>query len=122
MTHKPLLLVLAMTLGGCSLIPDYQRPEAPVPSTFPEGAAYAAPSSGGVARIDWKTFFKDPALHELVDLALSNNRDLRKAALNVDAYRAQYRIQGRRCCLRLELTGALGAPEPRATFQQRVNK
>lgn len=49
MTHKPLLLVLAMTLGGCSLIPDYQRPEAPVPSTFPEGAAYAAPSSGGVA-------------------------------------------------------------------------
>ncbi|WP_243055265.1 efflux transporter outer membrane subunit [Pseudomonas sp. BP01] len=94
MTHKPLLLLLAMTLGGCSLISEYKRPEAPVPSTFPEGAAYAARSSGNTAQIDWQSFFKDPAVHTVVDLALVNNRDLRKAALNVDAYRAQYRIQG----------------------------
>ena len=108
MTHKPLLLVLAMTLGGCSLIPDYQRPEAPVPHTFPEGAAYAAPSSGRLTKIDWKTFFKDPALHELVDLALSNNRDLRKAALSVDAYRAQYRIQGAALLPEIEFDGRTG--------------
>ncbi|MFJ4048903.1 efflux transporter outer membrane subunit [Pseudomonas hunanensis] len=94
MKHKPLLLVLAMVLGGCSLIPDYTRPEAPVPSNFPEWAAYAAQPSGNAAQIDWQHFFKDPAVHTLVDLALINNRDLRKAALNVAAYRAQYRIQG----------------------------
>ena len=39
MTFKPLLLVMAMTLAGCSMIPDYQRPEAPIPQAFPQGAA-----------------------------------------------------------------------------------
>jgi multidrug efflux system outer membrane protein len=83
-----------MTLSGCNLIPEYQQPEAPIPQAFPQGAAYGAPMTGNSAQIDWQTFFKDPALHRLVDLALENNRDLRKAALNVAAYRAQYRIQG----------------------------
>lgn len=94
MTFKPLLLVMAMTLAGCSMIPDYQRPEAPIPQAFPQGAAYPALQATQTAQIGWRTFFKDPALHRLVDLALENNRDLRKAALNVAAYRAQYRIQG----------------------------
>ena len=94
MTFKPLLLVMAMTLAGCSMIPDYQRPEAPIPQAFPQGTAYPALQATQTAQIGWRTFFKDPALHRLVDLALENNRDLRKAALNVAAYRAQYRIQG----------------------------
>lgn len=94
MTFKPLLLIMAMTLAGCSMIPDYQRPEAPIPQAFPQGAAYPALQATRTAQIGWRTFFKDPALHRLVDLALENNRDLRKAALNVAAYRAQYRIQG----------------------------
>jgi multidrug efflux system outer membrane protein len=83
-----------MTLSGCNLIPEYQQPEASIPQAFPQGAAYGAQMTGNSAQIDWQTFFKDPALHRLVDLALENNRDLRKAALNVAAYRAQYRIQG----------------------------
>ena len=36
MKHKPLLLVLAMTLSGCNLIPEYQRPDAPIPQAFPQ--------------------------------------------------------------------------------------
>ncbi|SEG08274.1 efflux transporter outer membrane subunit [Marinobacterium lutimaris] len=92
--RRPLLLVTAMALGGCSLVPDYQRPEAPVPNAYPEGAAYSAAADGDASQISWNTFFQDPALHQLVALALENNRDLRKALLNVDAYRAQYRIQG----------------------------
>lgn len=94
MTPKPLLLALAMTLGGCSLIPAYQRPAMPVPAQFPQGGAYAAPVAGSGAQVNWQRFFKDPALHQLIDLAIRHNRDLRKAVLNVDAYRAQYRIQG----------------------------
>src|SRR5690606_5040361 len=43
--------------------------------------------------LQWRMFFRDPALHQLVQLALENNRDLRVAALNVEAYRALYRIQ-----------------------------
>jgi multidrug efflux system outer membrane protein len=97
-----------MTLSGCNLIPEYQQPEAPIPQTFPQGAAYEAPMTGNAAQIDWQTFFKDPALHQLVDLALENNRDLRKAALNVAAYRAQYRIQGSALVPELGVDGSGG--------------
>ena len=108
MKHKPLLLVLAMTLSGCNLIPEYQRPDAPIPQAFPQDAGYEAPLTGHVALIGWRTFFKDPAMHRLVDLALANNRDLRKAALNVAAYRAQYRIQGSALLPQIEMDGTGG--------------
>lgn len=47
-------------------------------------------------------------MHRLVDLALANNRDLRKAALNVAAYRAQYRIQGSALLPQIEMDGTGG--------------
>ncbi|MBF2978120.1 lipoprotein, partial [Pseudomonas aeruginosa] len=34
------LAVAAVVLSGCSLIPDYQRPEAPVAAAYPQGQAY----------------------------------------------------------------------------------
>ena len=47
----------------------------------------------GAADLAWQEFFLDPGLRQLVGLALENNRDLRQAALNVEAYRALHRIQ-----------------------------
>lgn len=92
-------------LSGCSLIPDYQQPEAPVAAQFPQGPAYSsaqAPSQAA-AEQGWKQFFHDPALQQLIQVALVNNRDLRVAALNIDAFAAQYRIQ------RADLFPAVGA-------------
>ncbi|ALM86766.1 multidrug transporter [Bordetella sp. N] len=96
-------LALATALAGCTLIPDYQRPDAPVDAAYPTGAAYTLPagaaakpaSQSGVATADigWRDMFPDPLLQQLVDLSLVNNRDLRIAALNVQAAQAQYRIQ-----------------------------
>jgi multidrug efflux system outer membrane protein len=95
---KPSLLSLVIAAGllsGCSLIPDYNRPEAPIAQTWPEGAAaQAATSTSSAAEVlEWNSFFRDPALRQLLQVALDNNRDLRVAALNVDAYRALHRIQ-----------------------------
>ncbi|HCP31110.1 MAG TPA: multidrug transporter, partial [Pseudomonas sp.] len=89
------LAVTAFILGGCSLIPDYQTPEAPVAEQWPQGPAYSPTQSADVAAAEqgWRQFFNDPALQQLIQTALVNNRDLRVAALNIDAYRAQYRIQ-----------------------------
>lgn len=42
---------------------------------------------------DWQQFFLDENLQQIIQLALDNNRDLRVAALNVDAFRALYRIE-----------------------------
>ncbi|MFK8330299.1 AdeC/AdeK/OprM family multidrug efflux complex outer membrane factor [Pseudomonas sp. BJa5] len=89
------LAVTAFILGGCSLIPDYQTPESPVAAQWPQGPAYSPTESADVAAAEqgWRQFFHDPALQQLIQTALVNNRDLKVAALNVDAYRAQYRIQ-----------------------------
>jgi multidrug efflux system outer membrane protein len=45
------------------------------------------------ADFGWREFFPDPQLQQLIALALTNNRDLRVAALNVQSAQAQYRIQ-----------------------------
>ena len=89
------LAVTAFVLSGCSLIPDYQRPEAPVAAQFPQGPAYSSAQAPNQAAAEqgWKQFFHDPALQQLIQTALVNNRDLRVAALNIDAYAAQYNIQ-----------------------------
>nr|AFZ61499.1 OprM family outer membrane lipoprotein [Pseudomonas fluorescens] len=88
--NKLSAFALAGLLGGCSLIPDYHRPEAPVPAQYPQQGVYALAQSG---TSDWQQLFHDPALQQLIGEALVNNRDLRVAALNVEAFQAQYRIQ-----------------------------
>lgn len=85
-----LSLAVVAALSGCSLIPDYQRPEAPVPSAWETGDEATATDT---ALIGWQAFFKDPELQRLIGVALENNRDLRVAALNVEANRALYGIQ-----------------------------
>ncbi|KAG0744080.1 hypothetical protein G6F24_016137 [Rhizopus arrhizus] len=89
---------LAAALAGCSLAPTYERPDAPVDAAYPTGPAYKADGSQAAqgmstADIGWRDFFGDPLLQQLIELSLANNRDLRVAALNVEAARAQYRIQ-----------------------------
>lgn len=100
--HLALPLFLA-SLAGCTLMSDYQRPASPVPTEWPDGAAYRDRSETGdtgaeeslpAADIDWREFFADdPLLIALIERSLSGNRDLRVAVLDVQRARAQYRIQ-----------------------------
>jgi multidrug efflux system outer membrane protein len=78
----------AALLGACTLEPHYHRPPSPVPA-LQGGAA----GDTVAADIGWREFFPDPQLQQLIALALTNNRDLRVAALNVQSAQAQYRIQ-----------------------------
>jgi len=95
MKLQSLTMAMTLALAGCSLIPDYQRPPAPVQADWPQGAAYgkAGAGTGAAAELGWQEFFRDPTMRQLIDTALNNNRDLRQAALNVEAYRALHRIQ-----------------------------
>ena len=71
------------------------RPAAPVPAEWPSGPAYrdAATDAPQAMDLDWHGFFQDPNLVALIETALTNNRDLRLAALNVERARAIYGIQ-----------------------------
>jgi len=84
-------LVLSAALAGCSLAPVYERPASPLGDHWSQAAAGSQPSSA--ATLDWQSFVTDDALRKLVELALENNRDLRQALLNIEAARAQYRIE-----------------------------
>ena len=98
MRRKLFLLVgIAALLAGCTLIPKYTKPEAPVPSSWPSGPAYketkATPGAPVAADLKWRDFFTDERLQKIIETALNNNRDLRVAALTVERARALYRIQ-----------------------------
>ncbi|EKT6461285.1 multidrug efflux transporter outer membrane subunit MdsC [Salmonella enterica] len=85
-------LAFVTTLAGCTMAPKHERPPSPTAMVYP----YATSTVSGApdaADIGWRDFFHDPLLQELIAIALRNNRDLRKAGLNVEAARALYRIQ-----------------------------
>ena len=82
-------IVAAALVGGCSMIPPYERPPAPVPAQFP-GVAAEPPAATPAADLEWRSFIAEPRLQRLVEIALTNNRDLRVAALRVEQSHAQY--------------------------------
>lgn len=83
-------LLLALVLGGCSMAPTYERPEAPVATSWSGAAAQPGKAA---SNLDWQTFIVDSELRELVNVALNNNRSLRQTLLDIEQARAQYRIQ-----------------------------
>ena len=91
--QRPLgLLAASLSLGllsACSLTPEYERPAAPVPTTFAGSVSEAAVP----VLPAWSDFVADDRLRQVVTLALQNYRDLRVAMANVEQVRAQYRIQ-----------------------------
>jgi multidrug efflux system outer membrane protein len=84
------ILVTALALSGCTMIPEYERPAAAVDSHYPGTSETQAAQAA--ADIAWRDVFSDERLKKLVELALVNNLDLRVAVLNVEESRAQYRI------------------------------
>jgi len=90
------LLGVVIVPLGCTLAPKYTRPTAPVPTAWPTGAAYAqlaATNVTHVANLKWREFFTDEKLKRVIDTSLTNNLNLRIAALNVEQARAMYGIQ-----------------------------
>ncbi len=88
MSSRTLCRVLPWTvlLAGCTVGPDYARPESGLPAAFPEGAG--APDRGGVAA-DWWLGFGEPELTRLVGRALAANTDVRAAAARWEEADAQ---------------------------------
>jgi multidrug efflux system outer membrane protein len=83
---------LSLALAACSLAPHYQTPVPPVPPSWPVGDAYLAQSEANLPTVSYTEIFRDPRLQQLITGALANNRDLRVAAANLAASRAQVRV------------------------------
>ncbi len=86
-------LATALLLSGCmSLVPDYQRPAAPVAAAFPDATATATTATPA-SELAWQQFFQDARLKRLIEIALQNNRDLRVAVLAIEQARAQLQLR-----------------------------
>jgi len=86
------LVLPALALAACSLVPEYQRPPLAVADRFPTSTPDAA-AGPAAADLDWRQVFTDARQQRLIELALQNNRDLRLAALNVEQAQARWQIQ-----------------------------
>jgi multidrug efflux system outer membrane protein len=86
-------LIAVALLSGCSMAPKYVQPAPPVPASWPVGDAYLAQSEATLPVMTYREVFADPRLAQVIEQALANNRDLRVAAANIAAARAQFRIQ-----------------------------
>lgn len=124
-----LILPWLVALSACSLTPALVKPAAPVPAEFPSTEfpdASARVTGAHTADLGWRSMFGDARLQHLIELALANNRDLRIATLNVDAVRAQYRIERAARLPRFDATGnqtrqrIAASPTTDADIQQQV--
>jgi outer membrane protein, multidrug efflux system len=79
--------VVFFLLSGCTLGPDYLRPQVLIPDNH--RGVVGQPAAESLADLPWWELFKDPVLQELTREALRNNYDLRTAAARVEEARAQ---------------------------------
>ena len=77
-----MVAMAVMLLAGCTVGPDYKRPQLDLPKDYGVVQSSAQPPE------KWWTVFGDPVLAELVDEALAANYDLKAAAAD---WLAQFR-------------------------------
>ncbi len=106
-TLSSIVALFVLALAGCTLAPKYQRPTASVSPNWPAvpGSNQISTNAVAAADIGWREFFRDPRLQRLIELALTNNPDLRVASLNVELSRAQYRIQRAALLPEMDISG-----------------
>ncbi|MFT8461944.1 efflux transporter outer membrane subunit [Acetobacter persici] len=101
-------MALLALLGGCTMIPNYHKPEAPVASVWPQGQSAGASGQDASALLqDWRSFYRDPVMQSLIARALENNRDLRIAQQQTAAASSQFDIEN--AALFPTLNGTAGA-------------
>jgi NodT family efflux transporter outer membrane factor (OMF) lipoprotein len=77
---------LAFYASSCKVGKEYQRPEVELPKQF-NGVSYSDTSS--IADIEWRKFFTNPELQNLIDKGLKYNHDLLIALKRIDIAQAR---------------------------------
>jgi len=83
-------LLSALLLTGCSIGPEYKKPDVAVPTSFRSQIAMTEAVS--FADQPWWGVFQDKALQDLIKDALINNNDLQQAVARIQQARAQVEI------------------------------
>jgi multidrug efflux system outer membrane protein len=79
-------LVFFSLLAGCMVGPNYQRPAVEVPQNW----RVESKGAKDVVNTLWWEQFNDPALNDLIQIALQENMDVKIAAARVEQFLGQY--------------------------------
>src|SRR5438876_6924583 len=82
------VLVVVGLLSGCTVGPNYRRPEVIMPADWRN----APEQRDSLGDLGWWDIFQDPALHELLSTAVVANRNVQVAVARVLESRAQLGI------------------------------
>jgi multidrug efflux system outer membrane protein len=82
-------LLLLSLLSACKVSKDVQAPKNVVPDTF-RNATHTADTTS-VGDMQWKNFFADATLQNLIDSAIERNYDMQLAVKNIEASRLLFR-------------------------------
>lgn len=90
-----LLQSLILLTTSCKLIPEYIKPNPDISQNWPNTKIenLSAENKKMATEISFKEFFKNAELQKVIELALTNNRDLKIATLNIESAQEFYRIQ-----------------------------
>ncbi|MHA3786697.1 TolC family protein [Flavobacterium hauense] len=84
-----LLFTAFLILTGCKVSKDIPTPEPELPQEYRNAAASADTTS--IATIEWKQFFPDATLQDLIGKAIAGNYDMQTALKNIEAAQLQFR-------------------------------
>ncbi|HYR87738.1 MAG TPA: efflux transporter outer membrane subunit [Terriglobia bacterium] len=122
----------AALLAGCTVGPNYKRPQVTVPANFraPEDSL-PEPQTASFADLKWFEVFQDEKLQNLIQTALVQNYDLRDAVTRVEQARANLGVTRSNQIPQLSASGSLNytrisrngtIPLPRSIpFNQDIN-
>jgi len=77
--------VATLIVAGCTMGPDYKRPETTMPDAF-EQPTESGPS---IVNLNWWELFGDEQLNSLIRIALAQNKDMAIAISRIEEARAQ---------------------------------
>jgi multidrug efflux system outer membrane protein len=83
-----LLFTVFLLLAGCKVSKDIETPHPDLPEAFRNTAGADTTT---IADIQWKQFFPDNNLQELIGKAITNNYNMQTALKNIEAAQLQFR-------------------------------
>jgi multidrug efflux system outer membrane protein len=88
---RSVLILSVLALCGCTMGPNYKRPQLQLPGGF-RGAPASTDPAASIADTKWQDLFPDPTLNQMVATSLKQNFDLLIAVQHVEEARAQLGI------------------------------
>lgn len=99
------LIMAAMFITGCQLLPDYLRPEVALPNKYAESETLQPELQQQIAS-NWWTLYQDPTLNTLIEHALQQNKDIQLAVARIEEADAAMREVGAFLLPQINLEGS----------------